>query len=121
MVASLGADDHPVGRDEYAVQADEGPPAAMGPGQHVGRVGSVPGEHVECSVQVAVGGDHAEAGLAGAGAQVQAVAQPAQHKHDWGVHRAGAVRRPRSRLAARRAIHPVTAFNKGADTSRLAR
>src|ERR687898_1889776 len=52
------------------------------------------GDDVERLVQIAVGGGDAQPGLDGQGAQIQPVAQPAQHEHDLGVHRAGPLRRP---------------------------
>jgi hypothetical protein len=120
-MAALGAGGDSVGRDEGAVQAQEGQCAAAGVGQHVGQVGRPPGDHVERLVQIAVGGGNAQPGLAGQGARVQAVAQTAQHEQDLGVHVAGPLGRAAPGRRRWRAIQPVTDFNTGADTSRLAR
>jgi hypothetical protein len=81
----------------------------------------VAGDHVESLVQIALAGGDAHPGLAGEGAQIQAVAQPAQREDDLGMHRAGAL--PGRDPGRRRwpAIQPVTAFNTEADTSRLTR
>jgi hypothetical protein len=73
-MAALGAGGDPVGRDERAVQTQEGKGAAAGAGQHVGQGGRVPGDHVERLVQIAVGGGDAQPRLAGQGAHIQAVA-----------------------------------------------
>jgi hypothetical protein len=86
VVAALGAGRDPVGGHQRGVQADERQAGGAGSGQHVVQVGCVAGDDVECFVQVAVGGGDAQAGLAGQGAQVPAVPQPAQHKQDLGVH-----------------------------------
>jgi hypothetical protein len=93
-MAALGAGGDPVGGDERAVQAEEGQPGGVGAGQDGLEVGGVGGDHVECLVQIAVGGGDAEPGLAGQGAHVQAVAQSAQQEHDLGVHRVGPLGRP---------------------------
>jgi hypothetical protein len=90
---AVGAGGDPVGGDERAVQADEGQPGGVCAVQDVVEPGSVRGDHVERFVQIAVGGGDAQAGLGGQRAQVQAVAQPAQHEGDLGVHRAGPLRR----------------------------
>jgi hypothetical protein len=97
VLAALGAGGDPVGRNQRAVQAQEGQRAGAGAGQHVGQVGGVRGDHVECLVQVPIGGGDAQLRVGGQGAHVEAVAQPTQQQGALGVHRAGPLRRTRSR------------------------
>ena len=58
------------------------------------------GDHVQRLVQIPVGGGDADFRLQRQGAQVQAVAQPAQYEDDLGVHRAGPLFWPGSGAAA---------------------
>jgi hypothetical protein len=60
----------------------------------------VGGDHVQRLVQIPVGGGDADFRLQRQGAQVQAVAQPAQYEDDLGVHRAGPLFWPGSGAAA---------------------
>jgi hypothetical protein len=61
----------------------------VGAGQDGLEVWGLRGDHVERLGQIAVSGGDAEPDLARQRAQLQAVAQPAKHEHDLGVHRAG--------------------------------
>lgn len=99
-MAALGVGGHPVGRDQRAVQAEEGQAGGARMGQHGAQGGSVRGDHVERFVQVAVGGGDADPGVCGQGAHIQTVAQPAQRQHDLSVHRADPLRRTGPRPTA---------------------
>ena len=68
VMAALGAGGHPVGRDQRAVQAEEGQAGSASMGQHGAQGGRVRGDHVERFVQVAVGGGDADPGVCGQGA-----------------------------------------------------
>jgi hypothetical protein len=83
----LDASGDPVGGDQRAVQTQEHHCGTAGVGDDSRQVGGVGGDDVEAFVQVPVGGGDADPGLQRQGAQVQPVAQPAQHQGDLGVHR----------------------------------
>jgi hypothetical protein len=94
VVTALGASGDPVGGHQRAVQAHERQCSGTGAAQDLVEVGCVGGDHVQGLVQISVGGGDADAGLDSQIPQVQAVAQPAQHENDLGVHCPGALRRP---------------------------
>jgi hypothetical protein len=96
----LDADRDPVGGNQRAVQAQEHHPGGAGVGEELAQVRGVRGDDVEAFVQISVAGGDADPGLQRQGAQIQAVAQPAQHEHDLGVHRAGALPRASTGSAA---------------------
>jgi hypothetical protein len=87
VTVDLDAGGDAVGGDQRAVQTQEHHPAAASVGEDLGQVGGVGGDDLEAFVQVAVGGGDADPGLQRQDAQVQSVAQAAQHQGDLGVHR----------------------------------
>jgi hypothetical protein len=121
VVPALGAGGDPVGRDEGAVQADEGQPGGVGAVQDVVAPGRVRDDHVECFVQIAVGGGDAQAGLAGQMRKSSRWRSQRRARATWACTvPARCVGRDPGRRRCR-AIQPVTAFRTEADTSRLAR
>ena len=81
--------------------------SGAGLGQHLVEIRGMGGDDVERLVQIAVGGGDAQPGLDGQGAQIQPLAQPAQHQQYLGMHRGGPL--------------PGTGTGKAADSGRSGR